>query len=113
MLRVLSRGEPLPIQNNSFRSATGIDIAWRGGHVHWPIDGKWFEPPYPRWVVRFYCPWRILPFIRWRLGRVVGYLGWKAWGVDDPRYLNWVDSNLVRVGSVALTLSARLDASDH
>jgi hypothetical protein len=113
VLRVLSSNEPLPLQNHTFREVPGIDIAFRGGDVWWPLDGNWFDPPFPRWVIRFICPWRVLPFVRWRLGRTVGYLGFKAWGVDDERYLNWVPAEHVRAGSVALTFSARLDADDH
>ena len=115
MLHVLSSGEPLPLQNYTFRDRPGIDISWRGGDVLWPLDGKWFEPPYPRWVIRFRLRWRILPFIRWNLPwlRSVGYFGFKAYGVDDERYLNWMPAEIVRKGSVALTFSARLDADDH
>lgn len=120
MLRVLSRGEPLPLQNHSFRDTPGIDVVWRGGDVLWPLNGAWFGPSekepdakFPTRVLRFWCPWRILPFIRWRFGRTVGYLGFKAWGVDDERYLNWIPAEHVRRGSVALTFSARFDADDH
>jgi hypothetical protein len=113
MFRVLSKGEPLPLQNHTFREERGWDISWRGGQVHWPVDGKWFEAPFPRRVISFWCPLRILPFVRWRFGSTVGYFGFKAYGVDDPRYLNWIAAEHVREGSVALTFSARPDADDH
>lgn len=105
--------EPAPPQQRSFRETPGIDIQWRGGHVVTPINGNWFEAPFPTIVWGWFCPWRILPLVRWRFGKVVGYLGFKAWGVDDPRYLNWIHDVHVRPGSVALTLSARFDAGDH
>lgn len=113
MYRVLSKGEPLPIQHHNFRTTTGIDVVWRGGDVIRPLDGNWFNPPFPRWVVKCFCPWRILPFIRWRFGSTVGYLGFKAFGVDSEHYENWLPAARVAVGSAALTPSARFDADDH
>jgi len=112
-MRVLSRNEPLPLQNNTFREKPGIGIVFRGGHVHQPLNGQWFGPKWPTRVLHFYCPWRILPFINWRIGRTVGYVGFKAYGVDVPKYLNWIPSEHVFEGSVALSISARLDADDH
>jgi len=112
-MRALSRGEPLPLQNHSFRERPGIDIVFRGGQVHDPLNGQWFGPKWPTVVISFFCPIRVLPFIRWRFGRLAGYLGFKAYGVDDPRYLNWISKEHVFSGSVALCLSARLDADDH
>lgn len=113
MYRILTGNEPLPAQNYTFRERPGIDIVWRGGHVVQPFWGNWFDPPYFRFVLKFYVPWRILPFIRWRIGSTVGYLGAKAWGVDSEHYLNWLPKDKVRVGSVALVLTARIDADDH
>lgn len=116
MYRVLSKNEPLPLSHNSFRDKPGIDIQWRGGDVIRPLNGNWMDPPYPTWVVKFYCPWRILPFIRWRFGTknpTVGYAGFKAFGVDLKAYENWLPKERVRVGSEALTPSWRFDADDH
>ena len=113
MKRVLSKGEPLPLQNYSFREANGIDISWRGGDVLFAFKGNWFDAPFFKYVFWINVPWRILPFIRWRFGKTVGYLGAKAWGVDSEHYLNWISAEHVRVGSVALVLTARFDADDH
>ena len=113
MYRVLSKNEPLPLQNYTFRDKPGIDLVWRGGQVIQPFWGNWFDPPFFKIVFKFYVPWRILPFIRFRFGRTVGYLGFKAWGVDSEHYLNWLPAEHVMVGSVALVCSARLDADDH
>ena len=111
--RVLSEGEPLPLQHHNFLDRTGIDIVWRGGDVIQPFWGNWFDPPFFRIVFKFYVPWRILPFIRWRFGRTVGYLGFKAFGVDSEHYCNWLPPDRVHVGSVAIVCSARMDADDH
>lgn len=116
MYRVLSRGESLPLQHYNFRDRPGIDIVWRGGDVIRPLNGKWFDPPYPTWVVAFFCPLRILPLIRWRIGTknpAVGYAGFKAFGVDSEHYENWLPKERVHIGSVALTPSWRFDADDH
>ena len=113
MLRVLSRGEPLPLQNHTFREKPGIDIAWRGGDVVRPWGGQWFGPQWPSGQVRFRCPWRVLPFIRWNLFGRKGYAGFKAFGVDREEYVQYMGAALVSVGSVALCPSFRLAAEDH
>ena len=113
MYRVL-HNEQAPVQNNTFRETPGIDICFRGGDIVQPWGGgNWFDAPFFKRVLHIYCPWRILPFIRWRIGSVVGYLGFKAWGVDSEHYLNWLPAEHVKNGSVALVLSARFDADDH
>jgi hypothetical protein len=114
MYRILhNERHPGPIQNHNFRDTPGIDISWRGGDVIRPLNGKWFDEPEPTRVLRFWCPWRVLPFIRWRIGRTVGYAGFKAFGVDSEHYKDWLPAERVQVGSVALTPSWRWDADDH
>lgn len=113
MKRVLSKNEPLPLQNHTFRETNGIDVSWRGGDLLIAGFGNWFDAPFFKLRVWVNVPFRILPFIRWRFGKTVGYLGAKAWGVDSEHYLNWIDAKHVRVGSVALVISARIDADDH
>lgn len=111
--RVLSKNEPLPLQNHNFLEQKGVSICFRGGDIVQPWFGNWFDPPYFKYVWHIYVPWRILPFLRWRIGKTVGYLGFKAWGVDSEHYLNWLPADKVRVGSVAVVFSARMDADDH
>src|SRR5512145_1444347 len=114
MYRVLHDGSiPLPIQNHNFRATPGIDIQWRGGNVIRPLDGRWFDEPVPTRIIKFWCPWRILPLIRWRFGTTVGYAGFKPFGVDSEHYKRWLPEQHVCDGSVALTPSWRWDADDH
>jgi hypothetical protein len=114
--RVLSKDEPLPLQHHNFRETQGIDIVWRGGDVIRPIGGNWMSEPWPKRVLHFFCPLRVLPLVRWRFGTehpTVGYAGFKAFGVDLEAYKNWMPGEHVHDGSVALTPSWRFDADDH
>jgi hypothetical protein len=113
MYKVL-HNEQDPVQNRTFRPTAGIGLSWRGGDVVQPYGGgNWFDPPFFERVLHVFVPWRILPFINWRIGTTVGYLGFKAWGVDSEHYLNWLPADRVKKGSVALVFSARFDAADH
>ena len=85
----------------------------RGGDVVRPWGGQWFGPQWPSGQVRFRCPWRVLPFIRWNLFGRKGYAGFKAFGVDREEYVQYMGAALVSVGSVALCPSFRLAAEDH
>ena len=77
-----------------------------------PMNGKWFEPPWPTVVIRFKS-WLPLPFVAWKWPFIdrVGYAGFKLWGVDSPEYKNWIDSSEVYEGSQALCTSIRPFAS--
>lgn len=83
----------------------------RGGDVLHPLGaGDWFAPPYfSRWV-RFFCPWPVLPFLSWKIGRYGGYIGAKAYGADSDAYRAWMPAGDVYPGSVALMASIRLFA---
>lgn len=95
-----------------FRSTSGITLALRWGDVLHPLGkGDWFNPPYFKHILRFYCPLPLLPFISWRFGKVGGYLGAKAYGADSDAYKNWMPPQDVYPGSVALQFSIRLYAS--
>jgi hypothetical protein len=95
-----------------FLSSNGLFIEFRGGDVCDPVQiglfgGKWFEPPYPKHVWRWFCRYPLLPFISWRLGGKGGYIGFKAYGADSPAYKNWMNPDDVYDGSQALCLSIR------
>lgn len=79
------------------------------GDVMRPLDGKWFEEPYPTRVLRFFCRLPVLPFItfRWPFLDKACYIGFKVFGVDSPAYLNWLPTSEVYPGSQALCPSFR------
>ena len=89
----------------------GLWIEFRGGDVCDPVFGNWFSPPWPKYVIRFFCKYPVLPWISWRIGKWVGYVGFKAYGADPKAYLNWMPAEDVYLGSDALCLSARPFAS--
>ncbi len=92
-----------------FRKTNGITLALRGGDVCHPLGtGDWFKPPYFTNVLRGYVSWPILPYITWRWGQRAGYVGAKIYGVDSDAYRNWLPTEDVYVGSLALMLSVRL-----
>lgn len=79
------------------------------GDVCRPVFGQWFGPRYPRFVIRFFCRWPVLPLIAWRwpfLERV-GYVGFKPFGADSEAYKNWMKPDEVYAGSQALCPSIR------
>jgi len=96
------------------RQTFGITFALRGGDVCHPLgtDGNWFTPPYFTRVLRFYCPIPILPFVMWNLWGWRGYAGAKIYGVDSEAYKNWMPTEDVYNGSLALHFSARLSIND-
>jgi hypothetical protein len=112
---------PLPVQNYNVTRVHGSwYFEWRGGDVVRPFgwdNWAWFGReedkivPFPRNVLRIFIPWRILPFITWGSGVVPfsngGYLGFKAFGVDNEEYKNWLPASEVYDGSVALCPSFR------
>ncbi len=96
---------------------TGVFFELRGGDFLHPLgrgknaDGtsRWFNLPGFKKAVRFYCPWRILPFLSWRVGKHGGYIGAKIYGVDSPAYKKTlpVEEGEVFDGSLAMQLSIR------
>jgi hypothetical protein len=104
---VLSKGEALPLQHYSYLKESGVHFALRGGDVIYPWGGNWFDPPYFKHVVHFFCRWRILPWFTVRVGRYGFYCGFKAFGVDSEHYLNWMPKEWVYDGSVCLHPSMR------
>lgn len=95
----------------------GFFVRWYTGDVCDPMNGKWFEPPWPTFVVRF-CSRIPLPFVMWRfpkwvplVGGRAGYAGFKAYGVDSPAYRNWIEPAEVFEGSQAMCTSIRPFAS--
>ncbi len=79
----------------------------RSGDVLDPLNGKWFEEPFPTRIWKFFCNLPVLPFISWRIGSKAGYIGFKIYGADSPAYLNWMNPDDVYEGSQAMCLSAR------
>lgn len=85
------------------------------GDVAFPLLGtlfgeKWFEEPFPRWVVRFFCSLPVLPFIafKWPFLNRACCAGFKLFGVDSPAYAKWLcGSEDVFDGSQALCLTIR------
>ena len=110
-MEVLSKGEPLPLQHFSFLERNGVHFSLRGGDWIYPWKGNWFDPPYFKHVVHFYCPIRVLPWLTVRLGRFGFYIGWKAFGVDSEHYLKWMPREWVYQGSVAMHPSMRASRS--
>ena len=91
-------------------------LEFRGGDICDPVSiggmgGNWFDPPYPKHVMRWFCKWPILPFISWRCKKRQGYAGFKAYGADSEHYLNWMKHEDVYPGSQALCFSLRPFAS--
>ena len=102
-----------PIQD-PLLEADGIWFELRGGDVFDPIGGNWFEEPYPKRWIRFFAKRNWLPFFSYRWGRVgkMGYMGFKAYGVDSPKYKQWMpEPKEVYEGSQALCFSLRPFAS--
>jgi len=110
ILRGFSTDPTQPI-TGPFPSRNGVFFELRGGDVAEPIGfgTNWFKPPYPSHVLRFFCPWRVLPFLSWKLGSFGGYIGFKAYGVDAPEYPLWLcKPEECYSGSVAMCITARL-----
>lgn len=82
-------------------------IYFRGGDVVRPLNGQWFGPKYPTKYLHFFVPFRILPFISFKIGRFGMYCGFKVFGVDPEAYKNWLPVEEVYDGSVALCPSWR------
>ena len=107
VIRGLSTNKEHPL-TSPFPLTNGVFIELRGGNICDPVfGGNWFSEPYPKHVLRFFCPWAILPFISWRFGNRGGYIGLKAYGADPEAYLNWMPKEDVYEGSQALCFSAR------
>lgn len=71
------------------------------------LGSNWFSPPYPKRVLRFNS--RLpLPFFSWRFGSLMGYAGFKVYGVDAPAYKEWLcDPVDVYAGSLAMCVTIR------
>ena len=77
-----------------------------------PLNGNWFEKPYPTRVLRLFCRLPVLPFLafRWPFLDKACYLGFKVFGVDAPAYRGWpvgISRSDVYPGSQALCPSFR------
>ena len=67
----------------------------------------WFEPPFPKYVVRKKVSARPFLIFKWPFLNRCCYMGWKAYGVDSEAYKNWIDPAEVYEGSQALCLTIR------
>jgi len=95
------------------RSTFGVTLALRWGDVCHPLGtGDWFKPPYFTRILRFWCPFPILPWISWNLWGWCGYLGAKIYGADSEAYKNWMPAEDVYEGSQAIQFSGRLRITD-
>jgi len=93
-----------------FRSTNGITLALRGGNILDPYfdpDG-WFWSKKPSFVLNFYVPIPILPYITVKFGKYGFYAGFKAYGVDSDAYIDQLcPKEDVYEGSQALSFSVR------
>lgn len=96
--------DPLPERN-------GLVLRFIRGDLCDPMDGQWFGPRWPARVIRWRFERLPIPFLAWKFGPWLGYLGAKVYGVDSPAYLNWMPARDVYAGSFAFCLSARPFAS--
>jgi hypothetical protein len=100
--------DPLPEEN-------GFVFRLVRGDLFDPIGdpNSWFEPPWPKRVLRHYFRWLAFPFFAWKLGRFRGYIGAKVYGFDRPEYLNFptVEDYDVFDGSEAFCFSFRMSRS--
>lgn len=83
----------------------------RGGDVVRPLNGKWFGPEWPTKIVHFFMPIRCLPFLSVLVGKYGFYVGFKCFPVNHDEYRNWLPSEEVFEGSVALCPSLRFTNS--
>ena len=110
VFQIITRDEGL---TNPKRSVWGVTLALRGGDVLHPLGtGDWFKPPYFSRVLRFFCPFTILPFIAWNLWGWRGYIGAKVYGADSEAYKNWMPVWDVFPGSLAIQFSIRFAIKD-
>jgi len=93
----------------------GIKIALPCGKVlepePWIFTKQWWKiNPWSEGNVWFVLriPFVILPFISIAIGRLGFYIGAKAYGVDQPHYLEWARPDEVGEGIEALCLSASI-----
>jgi hypothetical protein len=95
---------------NPFPEKNGFYFALHGGDVCEPLGlgSNWFAPPYPKRVWRWFCKKPLLPFLSYRFGSLIGYVGAKPFGVDSPSYKEWLCEPIeVYDGSQALCFTIR------
>lgn len=99
----------------------GLVVKLRGGHVvrpfphpKWWFRGErpnvWFDqrPDARLFVMRFFCPAPVLPYVSVALGRFGLYLGFKASTAWHPQYKAWLPEAEVHDRSRFLTPSATI-----
>jgi len=100
--------EPL---TTPFPSKDGIMVRFvRGDYLdpQWIFNGGgWFKPPAPRFTLRHFFKWLPIPYIAWRKGTRVGYIGAKIYGVDSPEYYRFVHTREIYNGSQAFCITLR------
>lgn len=106
-----SRGDRARHLTDPLPDTNGVIVRLIRGDMVDPLDGQWFGPRWPTRVVRWRFTWLPLPFVAWKCGPWLGYVGAKVYGVDAPEYRNWLPDPDVYPGSVAFCLSARPFAS--
>ena len=111
-VKCLYRNDPERPLTDPLPEINGRKFVFRiySGDVCDPMNGNWFEPPWPKYVIRF--KFNFLPFIAWKWPFInrAGYIGFKLYGVDSEAYKNWIDPSEVYDGSQAVCTSIRLGA---
>lgn len=103
---------PYPDNNGVIFRLLGGDFVHPRGQ-----DGNWFREPYFTELFHWHCPWAILPFFSFKLGRFGMYVGFKTYGFDSDAYKLWpatIERGLVGEvydGSQAMQLSIRFSTA--
>lgn len=110
-VEIVYRSDPHRPLTDPLPESNGLVFRLVRGDLCDPMNGRWFDPPFPTKVIRWRFETLPLPFVAWKLGKFRGYLGAKVYGVDSEHYLNWLPASEVYTGSQAFCLSARMSLS--
>ena len=102
---------------NAFLLEPGIACDMLGGDVCDPYwlgnGGSWLDAksPAPRFTVRFYLPYRLLPWLRIRIGKWLIAAGWKPYQVNSPAYLRFTkpSDNYPESQALCFTVQSKWD----
>lgn len=114
-VEVVYRNDPERSIRDPLPETDGFVFRLVRGDLFDPVGdpNSWFEPPWPKRVLRATFKYLPFPFLAWKFGGFRGYVGAKVYGFDRTEYLNFpkVTAADVYDGSEAFCFSFRFSRS--